>query len=662
VELDTVQVETNLENEEKAQKNEKFLKSSGQTIGDLLKEEIFVDSASFGPAVGRPVVKGLDGYRVGITNGSIGINDLSAMSQDHAVAMMTKSVQKIDLIKGTSSLLYGNNSGGVIRNLGEEHNPELQNGFNSELEFMSGSNGAGTLYGGKLNYGINSLSFYISHYSHNASEYDDGNGNFIGGSDTSASQTHLVGGYEINKNNLFKIYFDDLNKNYGIPNTTKAHTSIEMEQQRYGFVFFTKEFLALKNIQTEIQKSEYLHTEYEGTSADGLFGQNQFGLNSKGSYENDNFSLDFNVQFEQSDYKVCHEHGECTEFKTAIRTSNEDGFELNKNYDKFGLPFSHGHPMPNIDEQKIAFAILGKKIMNEFLILDSSFRFENRNINIDNSNIQEAWLVTRNPNYYDSTSSNAKSGSIGAIFFLNSDSELETTVSYIERLPSSSELYWNGFHHATNSYIFGNSDLKNEKSINFDASLNYKQNKNSSYQINSFFYNFSSYIFQNPVANLTDPYHHSEVWKTKSKKAKLYGLALKYIYDTFLFKMSLKQTFGFEAIQGVFTAGGNIPRISPYRLYSETKLNTQNDIETILQLKYFDKSRNLAENESFTPEYFLLNFSINKIIKSSKSGELNLYFKGDNLLNQQGYNHISFLKETAPIAGRQLSLGVKYNF
>ena len=58
------------------------------TLGDFLQNEQFIDSASYGPAVGRPVVRGMDGYRVGIKNGNVKLNDLSDMSQDQLLYVL----------------------------------------------------------------------------------------------------------------------------------------------------------------------------------------------------------------------------------------------------------------------------------------------------------------------------------------------------------------------------------------------------------------------------------------------------------------------------------------------------------------------------------------------------------------------------------------------
>ena len=46
-----------------------------------------VANASFGENVGRPVIRGLQGPRIGILSNSMAVNDASSLSQDHAVSV-----------------------------------------------------------------------------------------------------------------------------------------------------------------------------------------------------------------------------------------------------------------------------------------------------------------------------------------------------------------------------------------------------------------------------------------------------------------------------------------------------------------------------------------------------------------------------------------------
>ena len=656
--------------EEKITKESSSLakEAKGETLGDFLENEQFVDSASYGPAVGRPVVRGMDGYRVGITNGNIILNDLSAMSQDHAVGVMPRASQKIELIKGPSSLLYGNYSGGIVRVLGEEHDRALlQQGYSLDTVTSYGTNGAGSVLGATLKASDYNLSLYANTFYHEADSYRDGENRTVKDSDTLALQSHVVLGYQIDTHNLVKVYIDELHKEYGIPNSTDESTTIEMDQERYGLVWHAKDlFGVINHMQSEIQSSDYLHSELEGGRADGLFGQTQSSVSTMFDFDAGMWNIKANVEYQLSDLQVCHEHGKCTKFFDAERTGIEDGVELQQNIDNLGLPFAHGHPMPNISESTFKSGLALNRFLNDDSEFTATVRFEGRRLAPDSRNIQEVWLVTPeiDPHYYDTINDSALSASVGVASFLTDAFSFQTSLSYVERLPSSTELFWNGFHHATDSYIFGNRYLDNEKSLNFDIDTMLDFDPLTT-QVSAFYYHFNNYIYQEPLADengtlLVDPFHQSDVWAVRGVGARVFGAALKESYKKRISAHTFNASMNLEAIRGLLLDGGNIPRMPTYsatfvleHLYRGYKAN--------VTYKYVDKSRFEAENETHTPGYNWVSALISYENRSPYFGYL-IYLKGENLTNEIAYNHLSFLKETAPLPGRQVTAGLELKF
>lgn len=640
--------------------------AKGETLGDFLHGEQFVDSASYGPAVGRPVVRGMDGYRVGVTNGNIILNDLSAMSQDHAVGVMTRASERIEMIKGPASLLYGNYSGGVIRVLGEEHDAELMSeGMSLETTSSYGTNGAGLTLGGAAKLSDGNISLYANTFYHDANAYEDGNGESVKDSDTLSLQSHAVLGYRVNENNIVKLYADRLRKDYGIPNSTVERTTIEMEQERYGLVWHAGDLLGVK-AQTELEYSDYLHSELEGGRPDGLFGQTQFGASSLLTFEGEDSQTSVNIGYRQSELQVCHEHGKCTHFYDAERTGTHVGEELQQNIDTFGLPYAHGHPMPNIDEKLLQGGIAHKYFTEDDNEITLSLRSEFRVIDPDSSNIQEVWLVTPaiDPNYYDTRNDTAFSVSAGWFSYLNDDFSVQASLGYVQRLPSSTELYWNGFHHATDSYIFGDPNVGNERSVNLDVDTLYTHGAWST-RLGVFYYHFFNYIYQAPLADangtlLTDPFHQADVWAVQGEGARVFGGALKERFETTLDKDGVAVEAGVEAIRGMLLEGGNLPRIPPFSGTVSLE-HSRGGYKSILTYRYVDESRFEAENETDTPGYSWLSLLLSYKGKL-RFAQYTLYLKGENLTDAMAYNHLSFLKETAPLPGRQLSAGLDLKF
>src|SRR6185503_11078775 len=74
-----------------------------------------VQTTSFGQGVGRPVIRGFDGPRVSVLSDGLGSEDVSNVSQDHAVTVEPFLADQIEILKGPSTLLYGSGAiGGVV--------------------------------------------------------------------------------------------------------------------------------------------------------------------------------------------------------------------------------------------------------------------------------------------------------------------------------------------------------------------------------------------------------------------------------------------------------------------------------------------------------------------------------------------------------------------
>lgn len=77
------------------------------TLAELLAELPGVATSAFGAAASRPVIRGLDGHRVGVLQSGLGLGDLSASSPDHAVALDPGFVGSLQLFRGAAALRFG---------------------------------------------------------------------------------------------------------------------------------------------------------------------------------------------------------------------------------------------------------------------------------------------------------------------------------------------------------------------------------------------------------------------------------------------------------------------------------------------------------------------------------------------------------------------------
>ena len=84
-------------------------------LEDVLRNEPGVSIRGFGPGASRPIIRGFDGDRVLILEDGVRTGDLSSESGDHGVAVDPDGAERIEIVRGPATLLYGPNAvGGVV--------------------------------------------------------------------------------------------------------------------------------------------------------------------------------------------------------------------------------------------------------------------------------------------------------------------------------------------------------------------------------------------------------------------------------------------------------------------------------------------------------------------------------------------------------------------
>ena len=245
--------------------------------------------------------------------------------------------------------------------------------------------------------------------------------------------------------------------------------------------------------------------------------------------------------------------------------------------------------------------------------------------------------------------------------------EVNLGLSSVDRAPSAVELLINGPHLATGRVEVGNFNLSPEKSNNIDLTFNYKND--GFFAAVTFFQNdVDNYIY---LMDETEEEHgdHGDdddhggliLANYLQQDAEFDGYELE-IGKTFdLARGALTLSYGRDSVSGEFTDGSYIPRITPERdLYKLAYV--EDGLTFVLSLKDVSAQNDIAENETASDGFQMLNLNLSKTFETTPGHELIVSVFGKNLLDEAARNHSSFVKNEVPLAGRNLGIRASYSF
>ncbi|HEX5793318.1 MAG TPA: TonB-dependent receptor plug domain-containing protein [Rheinheimera sp.] len=102
---------------------DKLKMRQASTLGDTLKNEVGVHSNFYGGVASSPIIRGLDGPRVLITQNGLDAGDASRVGPDHSVASEASTATQIEVLRGPATLFYGSGAIGGVVNVVDERVP-----------------------------------------------------------------------------------------------------------------------------------------------------------------------------------------------------------------------------------------------------------------------------------------------------------------------------------------------------------------------------------------------------------------------------------------------------------------------------------------------------------------------------------------------------------
>ena len=142
-----------------------------QSLGEVLDHELGVAKRSFGPGNSRPVIRGFDSDRVLVVQDGNRIGSLGYQSGDHGEPIDVLSLDKLEVVKGPATLLYGSSAiGGVVNAItGHDVAHEGLRGYVTAIGGTNNWQGGGSA---GFEYGTKQWMFWGSGSGQRAGDYD----------------------------------------------------------------------------------------------------------------------------------------------------------------------------------------------------------------------------------------------------------------------------------------------------------------------------------------------------------------------------------------------------------------------------------------------------------------------------------------------------------
>jgi len=678
------------------------------TLGETLKNEVGVHSSFYGSVASTPIIRGLDGPRVLITQNGLDAGDASRVGADHAVATETSTATQIEVLRGPATLFYGSGAIGGVVNVVDNRVPTSSDTLAEWLlqynDVANEKQGSFSLQNGikiaDKDFAIHLDGFWrdsgdyqlpdgfkVEEHEEHEDEHDEEPNDGTLANSSSKSSGLTLGSSYLFEQGFIGFSYGFMERDYGIPGhahheeeeehheeTHDEHnheehaegTQAKMQQDRLQVLSEVNfEGGLVKQLATKFAYTDYQHQEIE----DGLVGTTF--TNKSLEMKADIYHQDYmgwqgawTLHFKQSDFKAI----------------GEEAFSPPSNTDTWAVAW--------LEEKHFDDVLLQLGVRTERVTIDvedSIVGFEAH----DDSHTHEQEIAS-----FAQQNFTPISASIGAVWDYQSGYNLGVSLALSQRAPSAAELFSFGPHIGTNTFEVGAMfDLSLEEGeIHLEPSLKTPELETSysvdltwrkfegdfGFVVSAFYNHVKDYYYQQDTGLVFEGGHEHEdihiepelgaeehedglpILVYQQNDINMYGVEAEFIYQI---SSPLKATLFGDYIHTKLSGGGYLPRTPPMRIGA--LLNYQGDhFDSEFSVNHYFEQNDIASLETSTNAYTMIDMNINYYLDGVgiNGSDMVLYIKGQNLTDEVALVHTSFLKEIAPLPGRGLSIGLRGSF
>ena len=666
------------------------------TLGQTLETELGVSNASFGPGVGVPVIRGLTGSRVRILQNGIGTHDATSLSPDHAVAIDPLFAEEIKVMRGPEIVRYGGNAIGGIVDVNDQRIPEKRaiKPISGSVESRYDTNGDGTNSAFKLNMGKDQLAFNLGGFFRKRGDTQ------IPGKAIDAAfveqqfglteiqnisgkipntDSKGIGGFAgvswVGNNIMAGMSVSHTDNRYGIPKGSHhldpnhldgLETILPRLMDLTGFEDIFGPQALFPNIRINMQQTRYDFKSEWYAPMRGIESISfRYGLVDYGHTEVEGGSPFTKFKNDVGEGRVEARHNALPNL-----TGTFGAHWIDRKFSALGVETF----VPPTKQQSLGFYTTQDYTWNKWIVR-GGLRFEQAHVNPSASELKlrgSALPPVPLPNALDYQ---ALSASSAVQWNPLPDIALTLTLNRGKRPPDIQELLALGPHLSTRSFEIGNVQLKNETVNMADFGFDWKSERISA-RINGYYNRTDNYIYlrntglvyeiDNEVIRqrCVSDSECVSIFAYDQRNAEFAGFESR--IDATLYKMprgNVLLTVFSDYVRGRFVNGDrdDVPRMPPLRYGAE--LGFGNSLwTTALRYTRGETQTHPGKNETSTGGYHLLTATADYQIKTGTWGDLWLFAKAHNLLDEEIRNSVSFLRNFAPEPGRSFVFGLRASF